>query len=182
MPLHPNASTFLNRSASGFFRIVQDVLADDIQLTLSKLGGPPRTMGHTNLTLSALLKEIRTAGESELAKAVKAYLDTFHQLCSNIIQHRNKRIAHYDLGTMTAGTASPLPDVSRQDVERALETVRLLMNSVESHFENSSTAYEHFAFSGYDGEALIGVLKQGLRYEQLVSSELISWDDLAKFS
>lgn len=53
------------------------------------------------------------------------------------------------------------------------------MNCVELHYTESQTAYEHFIMNN-DGEYLISILKQGLRYRELVKEKVIAHDDLRK--
>jgi hypothetical protein len=52
------------------------------------------------------------------------------------------------------------------------------MNAIEVHFTRSSTAYEHFISSPDDGEALVGLLKQGLRYADLIRAQKLPFDGL----
>jgi len=46
-----NIVEFLNRSAAGFFRTLEDLLADDILLSISRLVDPIQSFGKDNLAL-----------------------------------------------------------------------------------------------------------------------------------
>src|SRR5579872_6546080 len=60
----------LNRSARVFFYLIQRVLMDSVQLTLSKLADPPLTAGKQNLTLACLVKDIDGGVDSTLKEQI----------------------------------------------------------------------------------------------------------------
>ena len=69
---------------------------------------------------------------------------------------------------------------SRQEIEDALGALRQLMIPVDAHFTGSETAYELF-ISRDDGDSLVLILKQGLRYQELTKTEQIPITDLKNF-
>lgn len=168
----------LNRSAGTFAHMLQDVLLDDVQLGLAKLGDPAIThikgVVLENLTLSNLCQLVTTSGAlvAELPPLLAAY-DT---ACAKARDRRNKRIAHFDLETMLKPKAS-LHGPSRAEIEAALEALRNLMNRVSLHYTGSQTAYNHIVLDS-DGDSLIGILKRGLRYRDMVRDGAVPQDDL----
>ncbi len=64
-------------------------------------------------------------------------------------------------------------------IDDALEMVRDYMNGIEQHYTESEYAYEHFIMSS-DANALVSMLKYGLRYEELLRDHTISFDDWHK--
>jgi arginyl-tRNA--protein-N-Asp/Glu arginylyltransferase len=74
-------------------------------------------------------------------------------------------------------TLNPLSGVSRQMIEEALNLVRRYLNAIQIHYEKSETGYEHFIMTASDGEALISMLKYGLRYEGLIQDRKIALND-----
>lgn len=168
----------LNHSASTFASMLQDVLLDDVQLGLAKLGDPAtsRVKGGAveNLTLANLCQAVIATGalHAELPLLLSAY-DT---ACANARDRRNKRIAHFDLNTMLGSRAS-MSGPSRAEVEAALEALRAIMNSISFHFTGSKTAYDYIALDS-DGDSLIAMLRRGLRYRDLVNEGVIPPDDL----
>ncbi|MFC4308725.1 hypothetical protein ACFPN2_06495 [Steroidobacter flavus] len=168
----------LNRSAGTFAQVLQNVLLDDVQLGLAKLGDPAQTGRFKNLTVTALVKAIST-NEPGLEPMMTLNLSKYQDKCDKIRARRNKHIAHFDHETMVNRHAVPLTGPSREEIEMALFALRELMNAIQLHFNNSQTAYEIIILES-DGDHLIAMLKRGIRYQQLVRSGAISVTDLAE--
>jgi len=173
----PQRIDLLNECASTFFYTIQDVLIGDVQIALSKLTDPARTGGHENLSLEQLQERVEKQGEAGLQSTLRQILDELHQKCQPFRSWRNKRLAHLDLTTAMQSTLNPLPGISRQMIEEALELVRRYLNAIQIHYGEGETGYEHFIMSASDGEALISMLKYGLRYEQLFEQRRVGFDD-----
>lgn len=110
--------------------------------------------------------------ETELPR----FLDAYNSACAKARERRDKQIAHFDLNAMLD---SKQPGPSRAEVELALEALRGVMNCISLHFTGSQTAYEQIVLMS-DGDSLISVLQQGLRYRELVRSGVIPVDDLRR--
>jgi hypothetical protein len=104
----------LNESASAFFYVIRDALADEIQVTISRLTDPAKTGRHDNLTFEQLQLRVDGCGGQALATTLRPLLTQLRDKCSAIRAHRNKRLAHLDLGTALKNTPDPLPGVSRK--------------------------------------------------------------------
>lgn len=163
-----------------FFYVVQETLVDEVQVMLSKLTDPAQTGSHENLSLEQLQSRVEKHGDANLAQRLRVLLDDFHKKCKTFRVRRNKALAHLDLATALQGTTNPLPGVSRQMIEDALALLRDYMNEIQIHYDDSEQGYEHFIMHASDGEALIGILKHGIRYEELVEAEQIDFDDSPK--
>jgi hypothetical protein len=168
----------LNRSAGTVALVLQELLLDDIQLGLSKLGDPPMTRRFKNLTVTALVQAVSNH-EPALGPALSASLQTYQGACDKIRTRRNKWIAHFDHDTLVNRHATPLTGPSREEIELALSALRGLMNTVKLHYNDSQTAYEMIMLEN-DGEHLIAMLKRGIRYQQLVRNGTISATDLVE--
>ena len=166
----------LNESASAFFYILQDLLIRDVQVTLSKLTDPAKTSDHDNLSLELLQSRLQNSGNAELAGRTRTILDNLHSQCAPFRTWRNKRLAHLDLSTTMQATTNPLPDISRQMVEDALQLVRDFLNEIEMYYNDEKKGYEHLSMES-DGDALVALLRYGLRYLELVQEQVISYDD-----
>lgn len=169
----------LNHSAGTFASMLQDVLLDDVQLGLAKLGDPAtsRIKGGTvvaNLTLENLCQSVIATGS--LQAKLPPLLSAYNAACADVRDRRNKRIAHFDLHTMLGSNVS-ISGPSRAEIEAALAVLRDIMNCIFLHFTNSQTGYEHIVLDS-DGDSLIAVLRRGLRYQDLVIDGAISSDDL----
>ena len=166
----------LNECASTFFYILQDLLLGEVQVSLSKLDDPAKSGKFDNLSLEQLQARIELHGEKSLEAKTRSILAKIHLKCRPFRAWRNKRLAHLDLTTAMKSSPDPLPGISRQMIEDALADVRMFMNTIEMHYNDSEYGYEHFIMNS-DGEALIAILRFGLRYEELEKERKISYDD-----
>lgn len=167
----------LNQVAPTFFYVLQNVLVDEVQLTLSRLSDPARTGRRENLTLETLLERIERLDIPSLTAELRSRLAAYRLTCEAIVVRRNKRIAHYDLDTHTSPDRENLQGPSRAEIEAALDSLRVFMRTVYQHFEDSYMAYEHFATLN-DAEGLLRAVAQALRYQELQETGRIPDDDL----
>jgi hypothetical protein len=161
----------LNECARAFFYIIQDVIFGEVLVALSKLTDPARTGKRENLSLEQLQQRVEMQEEKQFAVHLKNILNNLHNKCQAFREWRNKKLAHLDLLTTRKSSLNPLPGISRQMIEDALKLVREYMNTIDLHFEGVETDYELFVMNGADGEALISLLKYGLRYEELIKDK-----------
>jgi hypothetical protein len=176
----PGRIDFLNKTAPTFFAILQGILLNDVQLTLSKLADPAATLNRPNLTLETLLNGIEKLPDPQLAARLLPLLTEYRTACVKVKARRNKDIAHFDFAVQIAPSqkAAALPGPSRQEIDTALTALRDLMKTVFGHFEGKHMAYEMFSL--HDGaNQLLFLLKQGLRYDELVEKGTIDRADLA---
>jgi len=61
----------LNRSAAGFFRTFEDLLADDILLSISRLADRKQTFGKDNLTLDRLVHSVDSTKYAQLRRDIE---------------------------------------------------------------------------------------------------------------
>ncbi len=177
----PERIDFLNRAAPTFFALLQGILLNDVQLTLSKLADRATIGNRRNVTLETLLQEIEAVSERELAGQLTPLLARYRTACGDVKTRRNKHIAHFDFATQIApgGKAAALPGPSRKEIDTALIALREFMATIFGHFERKHMAYEMFSL--HDGaNQLLFVLKQGLRYDELVEVRAIDRGDLVR--
>jgi AbiU2 len=177
----PERIGLLNRTAPTFFAMLQGILLNDVQLTLSKLADPAATFKRPNLTLETLLHGVSGLPERQLATKLTPLLANYRAACERVKARRNKDIAHFDFATQIspARKAEILPGPSRQEIDAALTALREFMKEAFGHFEGRQMAYE--LFSLHDGaHQLLLLLKQGVRYDELVEAGTIDLVDLAK--
>jgi hypothetical protein len=172
----PKRIDLLNESAGTFFYIIHYILLDEVQVMLSKLTDPARTKKFENLSLYLLQERIDHHADSVLASECQCLLDRLHEQCEPFRIRRNKQLAHLDLNTALKSPLVPLPDISRQMIEEALQTLRKYMNAIEGHYNDSEWDYEAFIMTS-DGEDLVVTLRDGLRYEELVQKRKVAYDD-----
>ena len=177
----PKRIDILNESARGFFLIIQNVLGDNLELTLSNLADRASTAGKKNLTLESLLNDLRQLNYPALYEELEGVLSKFKEMCKKVRHRRNKQLAHSDLKTLMSTGSNPIPGASREEIEDALLKLRAFMNALLRQFADATTAYEEIVLT-WDGDVLLSVLKQGLRYHELVKAGTVPWDDLRSHS
>lgn len=169
----------LNRSAGFCFYVIQDALATDIQLTLSKLSDPAESHGNANATAEHLLNEIRSLRTPASVNVLHRLLQSFIDACRPIRAARNKMIAHLDRATaLQTGQVTGVPSTTVAQVHEALRALRNFMNAAAEYLGEAPTAYELFITRGEGGDDLVSLLRMAERYQILQKEEKIPWDDL----
>lgn len=136
----------LDAVAPGFFSTVQEILFDDLVLTVARLTDPSSTLGTSNLTLSRLVEMV------DPGQFPQVRLQTDFELCrlkacgDALRRHRNKRIAHSDLQTLrnSGGPAeSPgelfgqtsLPLIGLVSITDTLAIAERVMSAISEHYK-----------------------------------------------
>lgn|SRR5262249_42127659 len=170
---------FLNACASTFFGMLQNVLLDDVQLGLSKLGDPSQKGKHRNFTLATLQELIADLNEPALTAQLMPTLEAYQKNSANVRDRRNKRIAHLDFNTSMQRASSGLTVPSRQEIEEALDALRKFMNVVARRFGNTQIFYEASAPDEAAARILM-LLKGGMRHRESWPDEGEWLEDLQK--
>jgi hypothetical protein len=144
----------LNDVAGFFFRVIQDVLWEDIILHIARLTDPPQSVGKDNLTLLRLTDAVESTLSPEIAILVEqARVGTqFTKVW------RNRHLAHRDLGLAVDDRATPLPGISRERVEHALAAIRSVLNKIQVHYWRTTVQFAD-VISHNDAEILVHYLK-----------------------
>jgi hypothetical protein len=173
----PDQIDLLNQSAGFFFLVVQNVLATDIQLTLSKLADAAETFGKENATVEQLLKEVELFCPSDVANNLRQHCQRFKEACRPVQMRRNKLIAHADRN-IALNKVAPPPAVTVAQITEALKALADFMNAIQAHLEDSETGYDRFGTGGAGAGDLVWLLRMANRYQLLQSDGKIPWDDL----
>jgi len=152
----------LNGTAAFFFRLVQDVLWEDVLLHIARLTDPPKQRHFENLTLRRLPEAVP---DQCLADELRSLVDDALERSQFARQWRNKRLAHSDLSLAVDVKAAPLPGVSRRHVEEALSCFRRILNRLHVSYLDGKVAYEHF-LTNADADALVHYLAVAARFER----------------
>jgi hypothetical protein len=108
---------------------------------------------------------------------VTAKLQALKVHCQPIVQWRNKRLGHKDLGTALRATPNPLPLISGSDIQEALEMLADILNDVLDHFEEAHVAYGAPRGMIGGGKDLILYLKKGLENMELDRRKAMGLED-----
>jgi hypothetical protein len=154
------AVALLNDTAPAFFHICQDVLWDEVLMSICRLTDPSRAGNRENLTIRRLIDNVDEITYPVLKTQVEAEFLASERFFEPARQHRNRRIAHVDLPTRVNSHPTPLSGVNKRDVDEALMAVGRIMNAIEGHFSDSETAYGGAIMQG-GSETLLYWLRQG---------------------
>ena len=153
----------LNSSAPFFFHVVQRTLWDETLLGISLLAGSAETGSKKNLSVQRLVPLVP---DGPLRERLKPILESLVDVSEFAIDIRNRRIAHRDLDVVLGEPAKPLASATQEKVDAALRALAEVLNAVELHFQNASTAYD-FSAAPDGAKSLLYVLRDGLRRREI---------------
>jgi hypothetical protein len=157
-------------------------MIDYMIMSLSKLTDKARMCGNDNLSYHYLIESLRKIDSEGISDQLQSELDELAVACETFREIRNKRVAHNDLVVALGERGSPLPGVSREDIETALRHARNIMNRVELHYYNSQTLYDEFIIPlTNDGRSVLIWLQKGLMYDRLEDDGVVErgrWREL----
>jgi hypothetical protein len=158
----------MNSSAPFFFWIIQRVLWDDTLLGIARLAGPESTGPWQNLSLWRIPSLVEDPG---LKQEISDRLAAVKENTDFAVKWRNKHLAHRDLDLSLGRKAEPLPEATKESVNAALSSMSALLNCVQAHYLDSTTAYKFSAPIG-DAEQLLYVVRDGLRRAEIRNRHL----------
>jgi hypothetical protein len=165
----PERIALLNGAAGFFFRVVQDVLWEDVVFHIARLNDVPKSMGHDNLALSRLAEAVQ---EPALSLEVATLVERAKTDATFTRDWRNKHLAHRDLSLAIDRSATPLPVISREKVELALASIRAVLNKINGHFFQTEIDFAPFLADG-DAESLVYYLIEALEAERRQRDRLL---------
>ncbi len=151
----PERIAILNESAPYFFHLIQDTLFEDVVLHIARVTDSERSCGRDNLTLQRLPRLVEDAAlrtEVDVLLAVALDASAFARAW------RNRRLAHRDLVHAIEPDGEPLAGISRAMIEESLAAIRALMNKLELHYLDATTAYDFFLVGPGDADSLVRLL------------------------
>ena len=93
---------------------MQRTLFNDVVLDLTRLTGPPRSVGKDNLTLRRIAEHVSDPElHLEIARLGQAAFDA----CECLRDRRNRQLAHDDLSLALSRPTEPVRGISRADIE-----------------------------------------------------------------
>ncbi len=146
----------MNKTASGFFRLYQDMSVDNAVVVLSRIIDNPK-----HRTLPRLVKLIENEVDHNVFEEIETDLEELKIKCADIVEHRHKRVVHKTTIKEEAEEgAKTLPPLTRNLIEGAMTDMAKLMNKILGCYEDVEQYYEPF-FTG-DSKTLLFYLKKGL--------------------
>lgn len=158
----PSRIDLLNKAAPRFFRIVQDVLWDEMILHIARLTDPPQSKYKANMTIRRLPDLVENA---HTKKALAPLIEASIQKSDFCRDWRNRRIAHLDLEHVINRGINPLKPASRKKLAEALNSIAEVLNTVTEHYAGSSTIFDIEEGSG-GALSLLYIIDDGLKAEK----------------
>ena len=160
----------LNKVAASFFTRLQWIMLRDVLISISRLLDPPRMRRSENLVLERLVEQLNGSAHAQLKAVLVGKLNSGRATAKPLQTYRHKRVAHRDKEVAVGLEA--LPGISRLLIEDSLSAIRDFMNTIQLHFRDSTTAWEHTSMLA-DGNVLVSALKRSLAYSALVKEGTI---------
>lgn len=167
----------LNRTAGGFFGLVQITFRDDAFLALSRLTDPLQSGNKDNLTILRLLEHLDKNRNPTFYESLEKQTATAIERCKPFRLWRNKKLAHSDLGTALKFAPEPLPGVSVKEVNEAVQSLQIVMNSFNHYFFDTTTVFDSIIQSG-GPDRLIHHLRKGLEAGEKELEDKINFQGL----
>lgn len=162
----------LNKCAPLFFALMQDILWDNVLLSINRLSDPPESRRGNNLSIAQLHKRVKKSIDENTSIKICRILSSFKNISNNnFVPHRNKRIAHFDLNLSISEKVHSLPEISREKIETALYLIREYLNTIENYFDLGEVLYKDVIVND-DAEDLIDILEKGLGYQDNLMEQL----------
>ena len=137
--LEDESKSSLNEVAPGAFSVIWQVFKDDFFTTLYRITDPresgPRANPNQNLTLDQLHHAIDSScNDRTFLQAITERLHEIDSHCKPIRKIREKIIGHFDMPTILEPNSNPLPNVTWEDLKKALQLLAEFMNEISVHF------------------------------------------------
>jgi hypothetical protein len=147
---------------SDFFETVHFALRDAIIMGVGRLLDKRGSGNRKNASFLRLVKGLGETVEESTIKKAEGLLDKIKFLAEPITDARNKRIGHSDIDTIEGSyEVSPL---LVDDVEKCLQLMQDLLNTVSKALAGYTTDYDTIQFGSAD--IVLGYLKRGFEADQ----------------
>jgi hypothetical protein len=150
----------LNRSAPGFFQMLQEQLFEANMAHLARLTDSASTFGKDNLSVRSLPDLV---SDQKLKNDLLVLVEKVKQRTAFCRDWRNRRFAHHDLLLATQDArAKPLEDATKEKFADALQALSDLMNAIERFYYRGSCSFRDVA--AHNGACtLLYMLGHGIR-------------------
>jgi len=149
----------------------QIALETEILMSLSRLTDLPGKGDKEVLSFERLHRAIADCGERELARVLRSTHKDLRKKCKRIRDHRNTRLAHLDL-KISMNEGPTLDPISVRMIEDAVASIHGYMGTFEHHYR-PDTEFQYEVGIRASGKALISVIKNGMRFQELVKEKKI---------
>ncbi|HEV3298347.1 MAG TPA: hypothetical protein VG055_01815 [Planctomycetaceae bacterium] len=164
----------MNQMAGNFFDALRDMMFDTVFLHICRLTERAEKTDKSGNVIeeSIVIEQLRKIVDSltdpsvaSLAAELKKRHDDVKLKCAPLRKHRNKRISHLDMTTLSPAT-DVLPEITIRSIDDALKAICDFVNEFGKAFFGSTTYFQGVvAFD--DGDSLIETLKHAAAFDVL---------------
>ena len=150
----------LNASSASVFGLLQELMLDDVILTLCRLTDPAASGGgkdKENASINQLVKVSRSTADPAIAAEIDASVDRLDKLVKSLKIHRSKAVAHADL--QHSLNAETLPSITYDELEGAMKECYNLMGKLGTKSMYRVGGYNPNIKFGEGGLNLLNVLR-----------------------
>ena len=159
----PNRIDLMNESSPYFFRIIEDVLWENIVLSIARLTDSTKSRGKDNLTICKIPDFIIDA---DFRKDIEAAINIAKKDSNFCRDWRNRRFAHMDYLSLLNKETNQLEIATRERTENALSSVANVLNKVSDKFNNSTTIFNLSGGTLGNANSLLYYIYYGLKAER----------------
>ena len=131
----------LNSTAPEFFVLLQELLADNIILSIAKLTDKATTGGQENLTLSRLVRELSEQKYPELRTRLNEKYERIKKMSCPITLYRHKLLAHADQVECLKANTELGKEIPIKLIRELLEQIADFLNTFDYEFTKGETDY-----------------------------------------
>ena len=164
----------LNQVSRCFFGRLQDVMWNDILLSLARLTDPPVSgrNARTNLTLKQIPRFVSTPA---MLTAFREILEDLERKTAFSRDSRNRCLAHNDLELSLGKSARPLELGSRHDVNEALASISNALSFISIGIDGVALLIDGDGPLN-DSFELLSIIDDGLRARKSREARILSGD------
>jgi hypothetical protein len=159
----------LNRSAPGFFRMLQEQQFETNMLHIARLTDSPKSVGKENLTVLNLPNLV---ADQALKHELVALVNEAKKKTEFCRDWRHRRFVHHDLLlAVQDGKATPLKVASKESVNAALAALGDVLNAIERHSFKGGCSFDDIP--AHNGAAtLLFVLGFGVKAREKMEQQI----------
>ena len=140
----------LNRTAPAFCILVEEVLVNNIILSIARLTDQPQIGQHENLTLSRLVLELSEQKYPELRAQLDEKCKRIEEMSNPVRLYRHKLLAHADKAECLKANTNLGDEIFISLIRELIKEIGDFLNTFDYEFTKSETSYDE-PISTYEG-------------------------------
>jgi AbiU2 len=140
--MNEDVVALFNRTGAEFFALVQQLLVNDIILSIARLTDKAKTGTQENWTLSSLVLELSDPKYSELRTRLDEKRKRIEEMSQPVRLYRHKVLAHADRAERLKENTKLGENITISLFRKLLKAFADFLNTFDCEFTNATTDYE----------------------------------------